>query len=80
MVATHLSAATIAGIDLHIQRIKNTYFRIVIREAEVVDGADCVKLSEIREAKPRLICIAPPRYASLCLIGWMEELEIEKER
>lgn len=80
MVSERLKSIALAGIDLQLQQIKNTYFRIVIRENVEFEGEDCVKLSEIFDGKTYLICVAPPKFASRCLIGWMEEIELEKER
>ena len=79
MVLERLTAATVAGIDQQIQLIKREQFRIIMREATEHDGLPCVKLTEIREGKSKLLCVAPAKMASLFLVGWMEELDIEKE-
>ena len=79
MVRERLTAATLAGIDLHIQCIKHEHYRIVLRETVEYDGKPCVKLTEVREGQSILLCVAPAKMASLFLIGWLEELDIAKE-
>ena len=80
MVSERMRAATIAGIDLQIQEIKKSYSRIIQRELTTVEQTVCVKLTEIYDGNTYLICIAAPKFASRCLMGWMEELELKEER
>lgn len=80
MVSERLTALAIAGLDSQIQEMKHKYFRIIQREPVEFEGDTLIKLSEIHDGITYLLCVASPQNASRFLIGWMEEIDLKKER
>ncbi|MCR4330922.1 MAG: hypothetical protein NUV49_03535 [Patescibacteria group bacterium] len=74
-----MKTISLAGVDALIREMRETRSRVIQRENVEYEGQSCIKLTELHDGE-YLICIAPPKFASRCLMGWIEELELKEER
>ena len=75
MIQSHLHAAAVAGLDALKRTIMTEHSRVIERTEIKLDGVTYIKLCEIKDATPHLLCIAPAEEATLYLAGKLEALQ-----